>query len=36
VTFTGGPAAGPARARIDALQARLRRLIGEADRTRSK
>ena len=34
VTFTGGPAAGRARARIDALQARLRRLIGEADRTR--
>jgi polyhydroxyalkanoate synthesis repressor PhaR len=32
--FEGGHDQGPAHARIDALQARLRRLIGEADRTR--
>jgi len=32
--FEGSNNQGPAHARIDALQARLRRLIGEADRTR--
>ena len=34
VPFEGGRAEGPAHARIDALQARLRQLISEADRTR--